>query len=248
MSASLIQTRDFGRTGRGVTCVGLGGEGVLQTFRRTREAVEVIGEAVEQGITYFDSARAYAGSESYYGAFWPKHPETRNRVFQASKSASRDKKSALADLDHTLSTMGISHLDLWQIHDIRDEDDIHAIESPGGALEAFTEAKAAGKTRFIGVTGHHDPSILNRAIRDWPVDSVMMPVNPVEGAIGGFLDTSLPLAREKDIAVIAMKVLGASHYINPQLNITPELLIRYALTQPISVAIISNSGTGNLSY
>lgn len=94
----------------------------------------------------------------------------RKGVFQASKSASRDKKSALADLDHTLGTMGLSHLDLWQIHDVRDKQDLKAIESPGGALEAFVEAKAAGKTKFIGVTGHHDPAILSRAIRDWPVD------------------------------------------------------------------------------
>lgn len=241
MSTALIQTRNFGKTGREVTCVGLGGEGVLRTFGRSQEAAEVIGEAIGQGINYFDSARAYAGSQSYYGAFWPKHPEIRSGVFQASKSASRDKKGALADLDNTLSTMGIAHLDLWQIHDIRDESDIRQIESPGGALEAFAEAKAAGKTRFIGVTGHHDPAVLSRAIRDWPVDSVMMPVNPVEGALGGFLDTSLPLAREKGIAVIAMKVLGASHYIIPELGLTPELLIRYALSLPISVAIIGCS-------
>lgn len=241
MSTSLIQRRVFGRTGQEVTCVGLGGEGVLRTYKRTDEAVEVIDEAVGQGISYFDSARAYAGSEGYYGAYWPANQEQRQRVFQASKSASRDKKGALADLDHTLKTMGLSHLDLWQIHDVRDDHDIKAIESPGGALEAFTGAKAAGKTRFIGVTGHHDPAILARAIRDWPVDSVMMPVNPVEGALGGFLDTALPLATEKGVAVIAMKVLGASHYIIPQLGITPELLIRYALSQPISVAIIGCS-------
>jgi len=192
-------------------------------------------------ITYFDSAQAYAGSEGYYGAYWSKNQELRKGVFQASKSASRDKKSALADLDYTLKTMGLSHLDLWQIHDIRDKDDLRKIDSPGGALEAFVEAKVAGKTRFIGVTGHHDPAILSRAIQDWPVDSVMMPVNPVEGAMGGFLDTALPLANEKGVAVIAMKVLGASHYIIPQLGITPELLIRYALSQLISMAIIGCS-------
>jgi hypothetical protein len=69
--------------------------------------------------------------------------------------------------------MGIDHLDLRQIHDLRTEEDFRTISGPDGALEAFLEAKANGKTRFIGVTGHHDPAILTRAIREWPVDSVL---------------------------------------------------------------------------
>jgi predicted aldo/keto reductase-like oxidoreductase len=162
-------------------------------------------------------------------------------VFQASKSAKRSGVGALADLEQTLGNMSIDHLDLWQIHDVRTEEDIEMISQPGGALEAFIEAKSIGKTRFIGVTGHHDPKILEKAIREWPVDSVMMPINPVEAAIGGFMDSALPAAREKGIAVIAMKVLGAGHYIVPEAGITPEMLIRFALSQPITVAIIGCS-------
>jgi aryl-alcohol dehydrogenase-like predicted oxidoreductase len=69
----------------------------------------------------------------------------------------------MADLKHSLATMGIDHLDLWQIHDIRTIEDIEEVEGPGGALEAFIEAKDTGLTKFIGVTGHHDPRILERA-------------------------------------------------------------------------------------
>ena len=236
-----INAIEFGQSGREVTIVGLGGEGILRTQGQTRKAQEVIFEAVNQGITYFDCARVYAGSEGYYGTVWPKHPEIRSRIFQASKSASRDKKKALADLDTTLRTMGLDHLDLWQIHDVRTESDLEAISGSGGALEAFVEAKAVGKVRFIGVTGHHDPSVLTQAVRDWPVDSVMMPVNPVEGAIGGFLDSTLPAARRKRIAVIGMKILGAGHYIIPDLVATPEFLIRFALSQNITVAIVGCS-------
>ncbi len=108
-------------------------------------------------------------------------------------------------------------------------------------MEAFLEAKASGKTRYIGVTGHHDPHILTTAVREWPVDSVMMPINPVEGALGGFLDLTLPAAREKRLAVIGMKILGASHYILPELEMAADLLIRYALSQDISVAIVGCS-------
>jgi len=245
-NTSAVQKTQFGRTGREVTVVGLGGEGILRTFGQDRRAREVILEAVSRGIAYFDSARVYAGSEGYYGTVWPQNPEMRARIFQASKSASRDKKAALRDLETTLRTIGVDHLDLWQIHDVRTESDLNAISGPGGALEAFMEARAAGKTRFIGVTGHQDPAILTRAVREWPVDSVMMPVNPVEAAIGGFLDSTLPEARKKGLAVIGMKVLGAGHYLIPDLGASADLLIRFALSQKISVAIVGCSTPGEV--
>jgi aryl-alcohol dehydrogenase-like predicted oxidoreductase len=236
-----ILTTTFGRHARELTVVGLGGEGVLRTYGQEKRAQAVIEEALSQGITYFDSARAYAGSESYYGRVWPNRPGDRDRVFQTSKSAMRTKKEALAELDQTLANMGIDHLDLWQIHDVRTEEDFRIISGPGGALEAFVEAKAAGKTRFIGVTGHHDPAIITRAVEAWPVDSVLIPVNPIEGILGGFLDATLPAARERGIAVIGMKVLGASYYLSPENGIVPEMLIRYALSQPLTLVIVGCS-------
>jgi predicted aldo/keto reductase-like oxidoreductase len=165
----------------------------------------------------------------------------RSGIFQTSKSARRDKKGALSDLETTLRTMGIDHLDLWQVHDVRTEEDFKSISGPGGALEAFVAAKKAGKTRFIGATGHHDPSILTRAVREWPVDSVLLPVNPVEAALGGFLDETLAEARKKGIAAIGMKVLGAGHYVLPNLDMNPELLIRFALSQKITLVIVGCS-------
>ncbi len=236
-----IATRLFGKKGPAVTQVGLGGEGVLRTYGRNAEALSVIEEAAFQGITYFDSARAYAGSEGYYGEFWSEHSGMKPKIFQTSKSASRDKDGANGDLVQTLTTMGLDRLDLWQIHDVRTMQDIEMIESPGGALEAFIEARDTGLVRFIGVTGHHDPKVLEYAVANWPVDSVLMPVNPLEAAIGGFLDSVLAAAEDKGIAIIGMKVLGASHYISKDMGITPELLIRFALSRRITTAIVGCS-------
>jgi aryl-alcohol dehydrogenase-like predicted oxidoreductase len=241
MHDSVMQRAKFGKTGVEVSKVGLGGEGILRTHGQEEAAEAVIREALDQGITYYDCARAYAGSEAYYGLMWSSHPEHRARIFQTSKSAERTRKGALADLNRTLSTMHIDHLDLWQIHDVRTVDDLHRIAGPGGALEAFIEAKATGKTRFIGVTGHHDPEILTQAVQEWPVDSVLLPVNPVEGAIRGFLDSTLPAARERGIASIGMKLLGASHYLAPESGVTAELLIRFALSQAVDVVVIGCS-------
>lgn len=236
-----MKTVELGRLGREVSVVGLGGEGVLRTYGRNREAQDVILEALQQGITYCDSARVYSDSELYYGEVWKSNREARESIFQTSKSASRDRDGALADLSVSLQRLQTDHLDLWQIHDVRTEEDLEIISRPGGALEAFVWAKEQGSVKNIGVTGHHDPHILTKAVEQWPVDTVLMPVNPVEEVIGGFMTDTLPTALEKGVAVIAMKVLGAGHYIVPGLGVTAELLIRYALSCGITLAIVGCS-------
>ncbi len=246
-----ITEKPFGKLAN-VTCVGLGGEGILRTFGRAHEAEKVISEAISQKITYYDCARVYADSERYYGAVWGKNPQLRKTVFQASKSASRDRSGALKDLGETLERLQTGYLDLWQIHDVRTTEDIRMIAGPGGALEAFIEAKDAGKVRAIGVTGHHDPRILTQVVQEWPVDSVMMPVNPVEGVLArirpdAFLSSTITAAREKEIAVIAMKTLGASHYIYPDAGITADLLIHYALSHEVTVVIVGCSTPEHVS-
>ena len=236
-----MKTTQLGRLGREISVVGLGGEGVLRTYDRDREAQGVIHEALQQGITYCDCARVYSDSEVYYGEVWKSNPEFRSSIFQTSKSASRDRGGALNDLSASLQRLETDYLDLWQIHDLRTDDDFARISGPGGALEAFISAKETGTVKNIGVTGHHDPHILSKAVEQWPVDTVLMPVNPVEEVLGGFLTDTLSKAKEKGVAVIGMKVLGAGHYIVPGLGITAQLLIRYALSCDITLAIVGCS-------
>lgn len=236
--AASLPTTTFGPSGPLVSRIGLGGEGILRTFGEEAGAAAVIAAALEQGITYFDSAPAYAGSEAYLGAVWRERPEARARVFQTSKSARRDYAGAKEDLAATLARLGTDHLDLWQIHDVRTMDEVAAIAGPDGALRAFLEARENGLVRHIGVTGHFDPEVLTACVRDWPLDSVLLPVNPVEGALGGFLTETLPLARSRGLAVIGMKAFGGGHFIYPQGRVTAELLLRYALSQDVDVVIV----------
>jgi hypothetical protein len=92
--------------------------------------------------------------------------------------------------------------------------DVETIEGRRGGLEAFLEARNSGMTRFIGVTGHHDPEVLHHCMANWPVDTVLLPVNPPEAVIGGFLDRVLAEARDQGIAAIGIKILGGSNYIH----------------------------------
>jgi len=242
-----IEKVPFGSDGPPVTRVGLGGEGILRTWGADADAQIMIHHALEMGITYFDSARVYAGSESYYGSVWSESPEARRSIFQTSKSPDRGRDGALRDLEKSLATMQTGHLDLWQIHDVRTEADFRTIEGPEGALRCFLESKETGTVRRIGVTGHHDPDVLLRAVREWPLDAVLLPVNPVEGILGGFTDRVIPEARERGMAVIAMKILGAGHYLSPEGGIDAGLLIRYALSHDITVAIVGCSTPGEVS-
>jgi predicted aldo/keto reductase-like oxidoreductase len=164
--------------------------------------------------------------------------ERRKDIFLAGKSHARDKKGALEHLRDTLKTIKTDHLDLWQMHDMRTEEDIEEISAPGGALEAFREAKEKGLVLFIGVTGHEDPSILRRCIELADFDTVLMPVNPAEPHYRSFITDLLPYAQQKDMGIIAMKVyLRGLVSRFPGVD-SPEPFYRFALSHPVTTAII----------
>jgi len=230
-----LQKRRLGKTGVEVTILGLGGEGVLRTFGQDKEAYQVVNRALDLGITYCDSARAYSGSEAYYGMALR---ERRKDVFLTSKSHSRDKRGALEHLAETLRNMKTDHLDLWQVHDVRTEDDIEEIFGKGGAIEAFYQAKEKGLTRFIGVTGHHDPLILKKCIDLFDFDTVLIPVNPAEPSYKDFIDSVIPLAREKQMGITGMKVYFRGLASRVTQLAALDQLYRFALSQDISTAVI----------
>lgn len=235
MSNATIPARTLGSTGRSAAVFGLGGEGVLRTFGYDKQAADVINAALYEGVTYCDSARAYAGSEAYYGAALGRR---RDSVFLTSKAHDRTKRGALAMLDQTLSNMRVDYLDLWQLHDVRTWDEIEAIGAPGGTFEAFDEAKRSGKVRHIGVTGHHDPEVLLAAITQFTFDTVLLPVNPAEAAAEAFVTSVVPEANRRGMGVIAMKVLCRGLLSNMEGTPPLQELIDYALSQPVSLAII----------
>ena len=146
MNAARVPERTLGNTGVNATVFGLGGEGILRTYGYDTQARDLIRSALAENVTYFDSARAYAGSEQYYGMALGRE---RDRIFLTSKAHDRTRRGALAMLDRTLANMRVDHLDLWQLHDLRTFQELDEVSAPGGAYEAFADAKRAGKTRFI---------------------------------------------------------------------------------------------------
>jgi aryl-alcohol dehydrogenase-like predicted oxidoreductase len=230
-----IAKRVLGSTGREVTILGLGGEGVLRTYGRDREAYRLVNRALDLGITYCESARAYSGSEAYYGQALR---ERRKDIFLTSKSHARDRAGALAHLHETLTNMRTDHLDLWQVHDVREEEELERIFGPHGAIEAFVEAKRAGKIRFIGVTGHHAPTIIRACIERFDFDTVLMPVNPAEQGGNGFLTEVLPLARQRGMGIVGMKAYFRGFASQLPWYTGMEPFLRFSLSQPVATIVI----------
>jgi predicted aldo/keto reductase-like oxidoreductase len=198
-----LPRRPLGRTGQAVTLFALGGEGVLRTHGRTAEAVQVIHRALEQGVNYCDTAPAYASSMDYYGAALG---ERRRDIFLASKTHDRSRDGSLRLLDDSLRRLRTTHLDLWQLHDLRTTSDLDRIFGKGGALEALLEARADGRVHHLGLTGHHDPAILLEAMRRFAFDTVLVALNAADVHRLSFIRTVLVEAARQGMGVIGMKV------------------------------------------
>jgi aryl-alcohol dehydrogenase-like predicted oxidoreductase len=227
--------RTLGRTGARVPPVSLGGEGILRTSGRAKEAVPVIVEALRLGVRYCDTAPAYQQSQDYYGeAFRSLGPEARRGVFLASKTHERTRDQASRLLDDSLRRLGTDWLDLWQMHDLRDLDELDVLCGPNGALEAAQKARADGRVRFIGLTGHHDPDVLMEAMRRFPFDNVLVALNPADPRRRPFVPSVVAEARRQGMGVVGMKVMAAG----PLLREAPAReLIRYAASLADTVVV-----------
>jgi aryl-alcohol dehydrogenase-like predicted oxidoreductase len=155
------------------------------------------------------------------------------------KSHARGAAGAAAHLRESLSNFGTDWIDLWQIHDLRTEEDLGRVFGPKGAMETFTRAKKEGTVRFIGITGHEEPEIVNRAMELGEFDAVLLPVNPAEPAYLSFHSTTIPRAVEKGMWVVGMKTLARGALPRLARDGDPGPFLRYALgTEGVSVIVV----------
>jgi predicted aldo/keto reductase-like oxidoreductase len=230
-----LPERQLGRTGVNISILGLGGEGILRTYGNDKEAYRLIRKAIDVGITYFESARAYSGSEQYYGLALREH---RKNIFLASKSHARTMEGAMKHLQDTLRHMKTDYLDLWQVHDVRTAQDISEISGKDGALEAFSQAKDKGMARFIGVTGHHDPAIIRKCLDMFDFDTLLIPVNPSEPHYKSFIEGVLSLALKRQMGIIGMKAYCRGMALRIPGIRSPEIFFRFAASQKVSTVVI----------
>jgi uncharacterized protein len=202
-----MPTRNLGRTGYKVGIFSLGGQAALERSSNEDIAVPLVEKALDLGVNYIDTSSIYGGperwSEQYVGAVM-KH--RRSEAFLATKTKERTRGGSLRMLETSLKLLQTDHIDLWQLHDIGTMTDIDEIFAKGGAIEALLEARDQKIVRYLGITGHYRPDALIEAIHRHSFDTILMAVNAADPHHFSFSDQLLPLAVEKQMGIIGMKV------------------------------------------
>lgn len=231
---TLLPHRILGRTGQSVSILGLGGGGLFFSEKNRDLAHEVLNRAIDLGINYFDTSPTYGDSEILFGEILK---DRRSEIFLATKVRPRTRDEAWRTLENSLVRLKTDVIDLLQVHDIKSREDIEQVVRPNGALAAIVEAQEQGLVRWIGVTGHYDPDALMFALGRFDFDTVLMPVNVADKHYHSFIDSVLLVAVDRNLGVIGMKVYCAGGVFE-QLAITPSEALRYALSMPITTAVV----------
>jgi aryl-alcohol dehydrogenase-like predicted oxidoreductase len=239
-----IPTRPLGSTGQRVSIVGLGGYHIGTA--EPNEAVSIMHEAIDEGMTFFDNSWDYhmGGSEEVVGKALAGGGR-RDKVFLMTKVCARDYQGVKQQLDDSLRRLRTDRIDLWQFHEINWDIDSKWLYDQGG-LKAAEEARKAGKVRFIGFTGHRDPSHhLKMLGTPFPFDTVQMPINALDAHYRSFQELVVPVCNKRKIGVIGMKAL-AGGLIPTRLGIAAEVCRRFALSLPISTLVCGIATRENL--
>jgi uncharacterized protein len=232
--------RELGRTGERVSAIGMGGYHIGKQ-QDPDESIRLLRTAIDRGITFMDNCWDYNGGISEVRMGQALRDGYRQKVFLMTKIDGRDKNTAARQIEQSLGRLQTDTIDLLQFHEVIRLDDPDAIFAPGGAIEAVQAAKQAGKIRYIGFTGHKDPSVHLRMFEaankhGFHFDTVQMPINVMDAHFRSFLNGVAPVAQEHGTAILAMKTFG-DPYILQSKTVTPMEALHFGLNSPATVVI-----------
>jgi predicted aldo/keto reductase-like oxidoreductase len=237
MSRGEIPRRQFGRHSDTISALGLGGYHV-GVVRTETEATKLIHEAIDAGVTFLDNAWEYHDGKSE-ARMGKAIKDRRQRVFLMTKVCThgRDAKTAMRQLEQSLTRLKTDYLDLWQIHECAYYNDPERHFAPGGVVEALELARKQGKVRFVGFTGHKDPEIhLEMLSYQFPFDSCQLPLNGFDATFRSFEQLVLPELKKQGIAPIGMKSFGGGQALKRK-AVTPAEALRYAMSLPVVTTV-----------
>ena len=212
VTPSAMPTRNLGKTGYRVGLFSLGGQAALEKPNNFDVAVPIIERALDLGVNYIDTSSIYGGperwSEQYVGKVMA---HRREQAFLATKTKERTRDDSMRMIEKSLQLLQTDHVDLWQLHDVGTMTDVNAIFAKGGAMEALVEMKEQKVVRCLGLTGHYRPDALMETMRRYPsFDTILMAMNAADPHYFSFNDALLPMAVERQMGIIGMKVPGRS--------------------------------------
>ncbi len=237
-----LPQRTLGRTGVPVGIVGLGGVGFLTDWTDKDAIAKHLNEALDAGVNYLDTARAYGKGVSEESLGLVMGTARRKEAFLATKTHDRTYDGAMKDIETSLKALRTDHLDLIQIHGfaLNPKDDVAAIEQRDGVLTALRRLREQKVVRFIGITGHVNTPKLKDALNAYDFDTLLCWVNP-RAECRWVENELLPLAQQKKMGIIAMKAYGGGKpgaLVGDGPGKAPVTqLLRFALTTPIHTAV-----------
>jgi len=237
MSESPMPERALGRTGHRVRLFSLGGQATLEQNGTRDVSVAIVNRAIDLGVNYIDTAAAYGRgiSQTYIGEVMASR---RDEVFLASKTHDRTRDGSRALLEDSLTRLQTDHLDLWQLHNVMTVEQLDQIFGPGGAIEAMLQARDEGIVRFLGITGHWDPHVLVEGLARFEFDTILMALNAADRHVDSFIETLLPVAVDKGIGIIGMKIPARGRIFRAGGVTTMRDAMNYVLTLPVSTVIV----------
>jgi predicted aldo/keto reductase-like oxidoreductase len=232
--------RPLGSTGVTVSAIGLGGFHIGQ-MKDAQASERLVRDAVDRGITFLDNSWDYNDGASEERMGKALRDGYRDKVFLMTKFDGRTRAAAARQIDESLRRLGTDHVDLLQVHEVIRLDDPDRSFAEGGAIEALVAAQKAGKTRFIGFTGHKDPVVHNRMLdaaqkHGVRFDAVQMPLNVMDAHFRSFERDVLPRLVRERIGVLGMKSMGDKLLLDSG-TVTPIECLHYALNLPTSTVI-----------
>lgn len=212
----------LGKTGIEIKRLGFGGIPIQRVDER--QAVETVIHAIERGVDFIDTSRAYTTSETRIGMALR---ETGQRVILATKSLEQSADKIRKDVEVSLKELRRDKIELYQCHFVKDFDAYHRVTSKGGALEGLLRARDEGLIEHVGITSHN-LSVLDRVIDDGLFETIMVCYSFLEFKAES---TVIPKALANDIGVIVMKAFSGGVIDNA------GLAIKYALALDGTVVI-----------
>jgi aryl-alcohol dehydrogenase-like predicted oxidoreductase len=210
-----MPTRNLGKTGYKVGIFSLGGQAALEKANNFDVAVPIVERALDLGVNYIDTSSIYGGperwSEQYVGKVMA---HRRNEAFLATKTKERTRDGSMKMIEKSLQLLQTDHVDLWQLHDIGTTYDVNEVFAKGGAMEALLEMQQQKVVRYIGVTGHYRPDSLVECIKRHDFDTILMAMNAADPHYYSFNEALLPLAVEKQMGIIGMKIPGRGRLLS----------------------------------
>jgi predicted aldo/keto reductase-like oxidoreductase len=233
--------RTLGRTGERVSAIGLGGYHIGKPPLQDQDAIQLVRQAIDRGITFMDNCWDYNGGVSEIRMGKALEGGYRNKAFLMTKIDGRTRAAAAQQIDESLRRLQTDRVDLMQFHEVIRLEDPDRIFADGGAMEAMLDAKKAGKVRYIGFTGHKDPYVHLRMLdharaRQFHFDTVQMPLNVMDAHFRSFAKGVLPVLNREEIGALGMKAF-ADHVILDSNTVKPIECLHYCLNLPICVQI-----------